>query len=361
MTSPFNDFLLSVSEPKRAFRLSVYFLLFWFVAGLADHFMFQSQAFSCQIFSSSETFSPPLSTWNTWELRWINDYLGHWATVFAVIAIVLNRFWNVFLSAESSPDITHEFNKDFRKISFVWGTGLLFLCLIMAFANGHFVSSSSEPVHWQAQICNPVLPYLTAFWFYVIVMFPLLMCYLKVLTKLRAICQNCTKATSFNVADPNGMYGLERIGSLINAFLSISLLASFPMLMIQLTTKDSITFGNLIGFIIIGFILYHAVLSPILLLNKNLQDVRQKFLSETQTQWQDLQTQINQLPLKDTSEAEVNLLELKHKVLIQKLDLCKRMKWIPLTIKSKVLAVFSALPSGVTVVVTLLEFSKTAS
>jgi hypothetical protein len=208
------------------------------------------------------------------------------------VAIVLTRFWNVFLQAESTDKIREIFAQRSEKRLTKVGIALFLLCLAMGIQNGVQVSNNGIDVHWQTQICNPILPLVIGIWFYIGVMFPVLICYFKVLSKLRIVCENCLDVSSFNISDPKGMYGLEGIGGLVNTFLSITLLSSFPMLMFQVTTKNEIELGNLAGFLILGFIIYHAVLSPMLLLNKGLQEVRQKYLNDALIEWQELQNQI---------------------------------------------------------------------
>jgi len=352
----FINYYTKVSQPKIAFIYAIRFLFLWFALGIADEFIFKKYDYSCYDLIPADIFLPPQQVGQAKTIPWIKDILGHWATTFAVIAIILTRFWNIHLTAESSKSISRLSDIIFKRELLGWGHLILVTCLILGFVNGAYVSSHSEEVHWQAQTCNVVLPYSIGILFYVGVLFPVLMCYLRVLTKLRVLCNHCTKTVSFNQADPKGMYGIESIGSLINAFLSISLLCSFPMLVFQWHFKTGdISLGNVVGFLFLFFIIYHSVLSPLLLLNKNLQEVRQSFLRNTSNEWNKLQQQISKVKINTENEAEVNLLELKRMVIVQKLALSKKMKLVPLAIKSQVLTVFSAIPSTVTVIAKVIE------
>ena len=244
----FINYYSKVSQPKIAFNYAIRFLFLWFALGVADEFIFKANAYTCYDIVPLDTFLPLEQEGQAKSIPWVKDVLGHWATTFAVIAVVLTRFWNVHLCAESTKSISRLSDVIFKKEMIGWGHLILIICIVLGVGNGAYVSNYSEEIHWQAATCNVVLPYSIGMLFYVGVIFPLLMCYLRVLTKLRVLCNHCRKTVSFNQADPKGMYGLENIGSLINAFLSISLLCSFPILMFQLSLKEGdISLGNVIG------------------------------------------------------------------------------------------------------------------
>jgi hypothetical protein len=224
---------------------------------------------------------------------------------------------------------------------------LLFLiCLVFAFANGWYVSQSSAFIHWQTDISKLFLPFTLALLFFIGVFLPILLCITRLLISFNILCAYCERIRSFSTADPKGMFGLEPIGNLITVFLSIGFLASFPMLLFQLHFKQGeLTFGFVIGFILLLFLFYFAVIKPMLFLVASLQPVKQGFLLKTNQEWQALMDSLEKQTPQEYTEQNVALTNMKLTLLKDKRQACLNLRLLPLDFKAKLLALSAAFPS----------------
>lgn len=355
-----NGLFLNWSDPKVAFRNSVFFLFFWLSVGGLHEKYFVKGDFILSAYAEIENAGREVT------VNWYNDYFGHWAIAFAIVISLLLIYWNTQTTISASKELEGIMRKKHEKHSFNVSAIIFFLCFVFSILNTYLLSTPNlaDPesiIQWQYADFNWVLPGMIAFLFFMFVMFPIFLCILRFCIRLNSLAKNCELVRSYNVRDPNAMFGLESFGQLIFTTVSLFFLATFPLITVQIFQKNGqVTLSSFFGFAIAFTLLYFIAIRPLLAFYSNLLGKRIEFLNEHIESRKNLEEKLKTISI-DKGSVELDVVVARLQEVNSNIELGRKLKTIPVSIKSKFSAAVAAVPSLAGIIFKVVEIINEAS
>lgn len=336
-----------IANPNRAFISATIFLGVWTSLGVADHLIFRSA-------SADPGHLATLGCDPEQTISWVNDYLGHWFVLSAVILSVLLKYWNTQMKASLTDVLKGRLNERFDEHLRLLTPIAAAACIALALGNWYVVSRPTADMSCQWQYIAPqslALPATVGPLFLTAVFCPLLMSAYRFAFFLNGAADDVRGISSFNTRDPKGLFGLQDFGQLIAVTAILFFVSFFPLVVIQILQKEDLTAGNVFGALGSFVLVYYVVVRPSMLFHKNLIGERIEFTNQVIEFSEQVSLEIRQAP----SDMPIDVLELRREHNQAELDLAKRMKTVPISIAQKIAAAVAALPTLITPLMKILE------